>query len=107
MKASFALVLFVLWCGCSKAPSPTQDPAAGSAAVVTDAKAVIALGRELCEGCVEGARTKLRGVAGVGALALNPGGKDLTVHYDSKRIQPGDIVGKLVAAGEADAKLVP
>lgn len=107
MKLHFSLVVVVgLLVGCTKSDAAGPAAPASAATVVADSKAVISLGRELCQGCVDGATTKLAGVAGIGTLALNPGAKDLTVHYDGKKITPAGIVAKLVAAGEADAKLV-
>jgi len=76
-----------------------------AAPVATNATLVISLGRDICQGCVDGARTKLAGVAGIGDLALNPGGKDFTLHYDDSKVQPQQVVAKLVAAGEVDAKV--
>lgn len=87
--------------------SSAHGGARPAVAVATDAKAVLELGREICQGCVDGAREKLTGVEGIGELTLNPGGKDFTVCYDSKKVTPAQIAAKLVAAGEADAKVKP
>ncbi len=103
MKSIFACAVLVLGAvACSK-DAAVNAPAAAPAA--TNATAVISLGRDICQGCVDGARMKLTGVAGIGELVLNPGGKDFTLRYDDSKVQPQQIVAKLVAAGEVDAKL--
>lgn len=103
MKSFVACVVLVLGAvACSK-DAAVNVPA--TAPVATNATAVISLGRDICQGCVDGAKTKLTGVAGIGELALNPGGKDFTLHYDDAKVRPPEIVAKLVAAGEVDAKV--
>lgn len=108
MIRTFPVVALVsLLAACSQDSASAGSHAPPAAAVATDATAVLSLGRDICQGCVDGASAKLAGVAGVGQLTLNAGGKDFTAHYDSKKIQPADIVAKLVAAGEAEAKVKP
>jgi len=51
---------------------------------------------------VRGALSK---VDGVGQIDIKAGDKDFTVHYDSKKINPADMVAKLIAAGEKGAKV--
>jgi hypothetical protein len=49
-------------------------------------------------------RGALANVAGVGDIEIAEGANDFTVHYDSAKVKPADIVAKLHAAGEKDAK---
>lgn len=98
-------VAALFFAACTRESSTRIDIGAPAAAVATDATVVLELGRDICQGCVDGAQRKLQGVAGIGAMSLNPGGKDFTLHYDSKKVQPADIVAKLKAAGEEGAKV--
>ena len=50
-------------------------------------------------------RGALGKVDGIGEIAIKVGDPDFTVHYDSKKIRPADIVAKLKAAGEEDARI--
>jgi hypothetical protein len=50
-------------------------------------------------------RGALANMPGIGDIAIKAGDPDFTVHYDSKRVKPADIVAKLVAAGEKDTKV--
>ena len=47
----------------------------------------------------------LANVPGVGKVDIAAGAPDFTVHYDSKRVKPADILAALHAKGEKDAKL--
>jgi len=51
---------------------------------------------------VRGALSK---VDGIGEISIKAGDPDFTVHYDSKKVKPADIVAKLQAAGEKGAKV--
>ena len=44
-------------------------------------------------------------VPGIGEIAIKAGDKDFTVHYDSTKIKPDEIVKLLVAKGEKGAKV--
>jgi copper chaperone CopZ len=50
-------------------------------------------------------RGALEKVDGVSKIDIKQDDMDFTVHYDPKKIKPADMVGKLVAAGEKDAKV--
>ena len=44
-------------------------------------------------------------VDGIRKIDIKKGDKDFTVHYDPARIQPAEMVAKLVAVGEKDARV--
>ena len=44
-------------------------------------------------------------VDGISKIDIKKGDKDFTVHYDATKIKPADIAAKLVAGGEAGAKV--
>jgi copper chaperone CopZ len=50
-------------------------------------------------------RGALANVPGVGKIDIEAGEPDFTVHYDSTKITPADIVAKLKAAGESGARV--
>ena len=50
-------------------------------------------------------RGALKGVDGIGQVAIAAGNPDFTVHYDSKKIQPAQIVELLHKGGEKGAKI--
>ena len=50
-------------------------------------------------------RGALEKVDGVSQIDIKVGDPDFTVHYDAAKIKPADMVAKLVAAGEAGAKV--
>lgn len=50
-------------------------------------------------------RGALEKVDGVSKIDIKQGEMDFTVHYDPAKIKPADMVAKLVAAGEKDAKI--
>ena len=87
--------------GCTSDAAPKPAPQV----VATDATTRLDLGRDFCGSCVDGARTHLASVDGVGAIDYTAGAKFFTVHYDSKKVTPVQIVQKLVASGEPATKL--
>ena len=50
-------------------------------------------------------RGALEKTDGISKIDIKKGDPDFTVHYDPAKIQPADMVGKLKAAGEKDAKV--
>lgn len=50
-------------------------------------------------------RGALGKVDGVSQIDIKAGDPDFTVHYDPAKIKPTDLAAKLVAAGEAGAKV--
>jgi copper chaperone CopZ len=87
--------------GCTSDAAPKPAPKV----VATDATTRLDLGRDFCGSCVDGARTHLASVDGVGAIDYTAGARFFTVHYDSKKVTPAQIVQKLVASGEPATKL--
>ena len=87
--------------GCTSDAAPKPAPKV----VATDATTRLDLGRDFCGSCVDGARKHLADFDGVGAIDYTAGAKFFTVHYDSKKVTPVQIVQKLVASGEPATKL--
>ena len=56
-------------------------------------------------GCVTAVRGALANVPGVGKIDIKAGDPDFTVHFDSKKIQPEQIVEALKEGGESGAKI--
>jgi len=50
-------------------------------------------------------RGALDKVDGISRIDIKAGDKDFTVHYDAAKLKPAEIVAKLVAGGEAGAKV--
>jgi len=102
-RASFVVAAFAALSlsGCTSDAAP-KPPAK---VVATDAAAKLDLGRDFCGSCVDGSRKHLAAVDGVGTIDFTAGAKFFTVHYDSKKVTPAQIVQKLVASGEPATKL--
>lgn len=99
-----AVLLSLTGCTAKQADAAPSIPAK---VVATDAQAKFDLGRDFCGGCVAGVRKHLADVDGVGEVVYQDGAKDFTIHFDSKKVKPEQIVAKLVASGEPGTKQLP
>lgn len=104
LRTLSAAFLVAVLAGCSAESQPAEPP---KPPIPTDAQAKFDLGRDFCGNCVAGVRKHLANVAGVGAVDYVEGAKDFTVHFDSKLTDAPKIAAKLVASGEAGAKVLP